>query len=252
MHENRLRLNPSKTEIIWLGSSRRLGSCKLDALNICGSNITPAEKIRNLGVIFDRSLTFADHVSNLSRTCYYHLRQLRTIRRSLTTEPCHALVRAAVISRVDYCNGLLHGITKFSLTQLNGVLRSAARLVLRLPRASHITIPMRNQLHWLELPARCTYKLCTYTHRCLNGNAPVYLSTYCLPVAHFTGRSHLRSASTGTLLVPVSTTQTFGPRAFAVSCPSAWNALPAELRNPNINYAIFRKKLKTHLFSQTM
>src|SRR5260221_440205 len=149
MQENRLRLNPSKTEIIWLGSSRRLGSCKLDALNICGSNITPAEKIRNLGVIFDRSLTFADHVSNMSRTCYYHLRQLRTIRRSLTTEPCHALVRAAVISRVDYCNGLLHGITKFSLTQLNGVLRSAARLVLRLPRASHITIPMRNQLHWL-------------------------------------------------------------------------------------------------------
>jgi len=37
MSSNRLKLNPSKTEVIWLGSSRRLGHCPMGPLQIAGA-----------------------------------------------------------------------------------------------------------------------------------------------------------------------------------------------------------------------
>ena len=50
-------------------------------------------------------------------------------------------------------------------------------------------------------------------------------------------------------LVPRSQTSTIGPRAFAISSPSAWNSLPVDLRDPGLSLMIFRRRLKTYLFS---
>ena len=50
-------------------------------------------------------LSLGKHVSNVSATCFYHLRRLRHIRRSLTSESATTLVYAFVTSRVD-CNVL--------------------------------------------------------------------------------------------------------------------------------------------------
>ena len=35
---------------------------------------------RNLGFIFDEHLTFSDQITALSKSCYYHIRELRCIR----------------------------------------------------------------------------------------------------------------------------------------------------------------------------
>ena len=86
-------------------------------------------------------------------------------------------------------------------------------------------------------------------HRCLHGSAPPYLIRYFTPISSIVGRSHLCSAVTGTLLVPRSRTSTIGPRAFAISSPSAWNSLPADLRDPGLSLLTFRLRLKTYLFN---
>src|SRR6266536_509405 len=89
-----------------------------------------AGTVRNLGVILDPALSFRNHVASLSSISYYYIRQLRSIRKSLTIDSCHALVRAMILSRLDYCNGLLHGAPAFLVNQLDGVMRASARLVL--------------------------------------------------------------------------------------------------------------------------
>lgn len=252
---NRLKLNASKTEVIFLGSSRRLLHCSCDEIDIAGNSICVAEKVRDLGVIIDSGLTFTDHVSKLVSTCYYHIRQLRSIRKSLTVDSSHALVRALILSRLDYCNGLLVGAPGLLINQLDGVMRAAARLILQLPRSSHITSLMHDRLHWLDITARIDFKLCILAYRCIHGQAPAYLSKLCIQVSSLPGRSHLRSASSGELLVPDSKTKTIGPRAFAVACPSAWNNLPSELRSKpsvDLSLAVFRKKLKTVMFKQML
>jgi len=40
---------------------------------------TPTSPVRSLGVIFDQNLSFADHITHLSRSCFMHIRDLRGI-----------------------------------------------------------------------------------------------------------------------------------------------------------------------------
>ena len=141
---------------------------------------------------------------------------------------CHALVRALVLSRLDYCNGLLAKAPDYLLAQLSGVMRAAARLILQLPRKSHVYDAIRRQFHWLDISERVPFKLCVLARRCIHGSAPSYLSKYCIPVSSIAGRSHLRSAASGDLFIPATNTVTIGPRTFAVACPAAWNSLPPE------------------------
>ena len=104
MASNRLKLNPTKTEVIWLGSPQRLKHCPVGELQIAGVGIKPTTHVRDLGVMIDNDLSLQCHVNHITRTCFYHLRQLRVIRRSLTVDTAHSLVRALVHSRLDYCN----------------------------------------------------------------------------------------------------------------------------------------------------
>ena len=50
---NRLKLNPSKTELIWLHSSRRNPGFIQNDFEPFGNFITPVRVVRNLGVILD-------------------------------------------------------------------------------------------------------------------------------------------------------------------------------------------------------
>ena len=249
MKSNRLRLNAGKTGLIWLGSAKRLVCTDTSTLTVSGCSIIPADSVRNLGVILDSSLNFEKQVAKVVSNTYYHLRQIRKVRRSLSRDSCHALVRAAVISRLDYCNGLLGGATEHTNRQLNAVLRAAARLILKLPKTSSITDAMRLHLHWLHFPARVNFKLSTLAFKAQHGMAPPYLVDLCIPVSSLQRRHELRSNYTGLLVVPRCNTSTIGPRAFAVSAPTAWNNIPPELRCANIAFNSFRKCLKTHYFN---
>ena len=76
----------------------------------------------------------------------------------------------------------------------------------------------------------------------------ICLNTAYLPVASLPGRSHLRSAASGDLFVPATSTKTIGPRGFFHAGPAAWNCLPSSLKDPNITFSVFKKLLKTELF----
>ena len=219
-----------------------------NSIQIGNSSIASSKTVRCVGVVLDPAMSFKEHVAGLTNACYYHLRQLKSVRRSLSVDSCQALVRALILSRIDYCNGLLGGATNAMLDQIDRVLRASARLILQKPRFSQITAEINDHLHWLDARARISYKLCIMAFRCLSGSAPRYLARCCVPVSSIASRSHLRSAAAGELTVPTCNTKTIGPRAFMVSCPTAWNALPSELRERNLSLAVFRKKLKTVLF----
>ena len=118
MSSNRLRLNPSKTELIWPGTSRRLLHCEGLEMTVCGADVRPVECVRDPGVLIDSNIKLSNHVNNVAGVCFCQLRQLRIIRRSLTTDAAHSLVRALIHTRVDYCNGLLAAGPKYLLEKL--------------------------------------------------------------------------------------------------------------------------------------
>ena len=76
----------------------------LVSLTLGGDVIRPSDHVRLLGVTFAEDLSQDRHVSNVCKSCFFWLRQLRRVRRSLDIESVKTLVHAFVTSRVDYCN----------------------------------------------------------------------------------------------------------------------------------------------------
>ena len=96
MSSNRLRLNPSKTELIWLGTSRQLQHCDGFNMTVCGADVRPVDCVRDVGVLLDSNMKLSNHVNNIAGICFYQLCQLRIIRPSLTTDAAHSLVQALI------------------------------------------------------------------------------------------------------------------------------------------------------------
>ena len=121
-------------------------------------------------------LSFAEHIKQISNGCFHQLRQLWSIRRLLTKESAKTLFHVTVLSRVDYCNSVLNRVCAVHLRPLHSVLRSAARLVLRVRKYDHISTSIRDDLHWLPVDRRIEFKTCALVYKCLHGVAPEYQS----------------------------------------------------------------------------
>jgi len=80
--------------------------------------------------------------------------------------------------------------------KLQRVMNAAARVISctrKLDRG--LTRFLRDDLHWLDVTQRITFKLCLLVFKCLHGFAPQYLAELCVPVADVMGRCNLRSAT---------------------------------------------------------
>jgi len=103
MSANRLKLNSDKTEVMLFGPRRKLDQCSIDSVDLGGVKVMLSTTVRNLGIILDPELNLDAHVKRTTSTCFYQLRQLKTIRRSLSRDAAKLLVHAFVTSRLDYC-----------------------------------------------------------------------------------------------------------------------------------------------------
>ena len=256
MSSNRLKLNSEKTQFIWLGSRQQLSKVGVDHIHLVNHAVTSQSTVCNRGIHLDGQLTMKVHKQGISRT-FYQLRQLRSVRRSLSVNACTALVHAFVTSRLDYCNSLLAGIGDGLIDQLQTVMRVAKRssgsewqVVLRKRKFDPISADIRDRLHWLPIRSRIDFKLGLLVYKCLHGIAPAYLTEMLVLKSTVPALSRLRSMARGDLLVPRTKTKTIGPRSFATSGPALWNKLPDDLRDPSLSLPVFKQRLKSYLFKQ--
>ena len=141
MHNNKLQLNPDKTEMILTTSKHNQKSLSLPfSVDLNGTSIYLSSTVRNL------SLSFQQHVSRTCQICYFELRKINSIRHYLPQGALKTLIFAFVLSRIDYCNSLLAGCPKQLIHKLQTVQNNAARLICRTPKFDHIS-PVLHTLH---------------------------------------------------------------------------------------------------------
>ena len=105
-----LKLNESKTEIIFFSSRRKQDIMNSISFKFGDSVIYPVTKVKNLGVFFDSPLSMESQVLSVERACFFQIRNLHRVRRYLIKDVCKMLVPALIISRLDYGNSLLAGL----------------------------------------------------------------------------------------------------------------------------------------------
>ena len=244
---NGLHLNPSKSEAIAFFNprSKPLESLaeSIASISVAGSPIKLQSSIKNLGVYLDSRMSFDRQVSETCKASYFHIRALRHIRPSLTTEACKTIAAAIVGSRLDYCNSLLAGTSVSNLARLQLVQNTLARVVTEKSRFCHIT-PVLSELHWLPVRHRINFKIATIAFKVLQFQQPSYLAAL---IPRYVPTRSLRSSSSLSLCVPARRTEMAKSKSFS-SVASSFK-LPGHLSSISTLPA-FRKRLKHHLFER--
>ena len=175
MFINKLNLSPDKTELILIGSKNNhkqlLPHCPI---NILGNQVSPAQSVKNLGVVFDSNFTFSDHVSQVIKSTRVHARDLFRTYPLLDLKTSVLLANALVSSRFDYCNFLFVSLTDFELRRLQLVQNSLCRVVTHSAKFSHIT-PQLKKLHWLPVRYRIQFIIGLIMYKILIQGQAVYL-----------------------------------------------------------------------------
>ena len=244
MVNNRLKQNGEKTEVLFAYKSVFTQKNVLRPLNISGVSIQPADHVMSLGVTLDSGLTLNRHISTVCSAASLHIRNLGKIRHLLSQSVTEKLVHAFITARLDYCNSILYGLPKKVVKRLQLIQNTAARLVTRSKRDSHIT-PVLESLHWLPVQERIIYKVLLLTYKAIHGSAPSYISEL---ISNYTPGRNLRSSTRNLLCQRSTRLLQYGGRSFSSAAPKLWNQLPDYVRNAK-SLDIFKRKLKTHLFS---
>ena len=96
---------------------------------ILGQDTNPSASATYLGVVFDSSLNFRKRISQTCRACFYHIPDLRRIRKSQSLDFAKQIAVALVSSKLDYCNSIFHNMPEKDITRLQRVQNCLARVV---------------------------------------------------------------------------------------------------------------------------
>ena len=212
-------------------------------VSVAGSPIKLQTSIKNLGVYFHSKMTFDKQVSETCKACYFHIRALRHLRTSLTTEASKTIAAAIVGSRLDFWNSLLAGTSVSNLTRLKRAQNTFARVVAQKPRFCHTT-PILSDLHWLPVRHRISFKIATVAFRVPQSQQPSY---YSISHRRYVPARPLRSSSYLSICIPPRKTTIAASKSFSSVAPNIWIALPNHL-SPIPTFPAFRRTLKHHLF----
>ena len=102
---------PVQDRSLWCSSARRQHQIPTSPVRIGNTSVLPVSSVRDLGVYLDADVAMKTHVTAVARSCFVALRRIRSVRRSLPRHALLTLIRALVISKVDYCCFFLTGIS---------------------------------------------------------------------------------------------------------------------------------------------
>ena len=83
---------PTKTEAVVYGTSQRLSQVnKSQGVWVAGAHAQFTDAVKLLAVTLDSTLSFDKHIIDVTRSCHYHIRAMRHIRRLLTLDAPKAM-----------------------------------------------------------------------------------------------------------------------------------------------------------------
>ncbi|KAI5086818.1 hypothetical protein C0J45_23883, partial [Silurus meridionalis] len=122
-------------------------------LHLDRCSVTTSSTVKDLGVILDSNLSFNNHINQVTKTAFFHLRNISKLRNMLSISDAEKLVHAFMTFRIDYCNALLGGCPASIINKLQLVQNAAARVLTFSRKYDHIT-PILSSLHWLPVSNR--------------------------------------------------------------------------------------------------
>ena len=242
--DNCLLLNPEKTKLMIFGSRpmiRRLSDFKLSLL---GKELLPSESIKDLGVTFDPTLSFDNHILATVSSCMSKLAQINRAKHAFNSGLLVTIINALVFSKLYYCSTVWSSTTACNVQKLQLVQNFAARIISGTYKFEHITPSLKN-LRWLPVKKQLYLRDAVFAFKCMTGCAPTYLTSQFVKRQQISSRTTRNSQQ---LNIPLCKT-TAGQRSFYYRIVKLWNSLDKDLKLCE-SHTNFKKTLKTKLLSE--
>ena len=133
-----------------------------------GTYLSQADKMKILGVTFDKYLSWAEHIDKVAKDGFSTLQTLKLLRRLLSFKVRVQLVTTLVLSKLDYGNVLLCNLPLHLQRKLQKVQNAAAGFALR----KHAGIEDVLKLSWLPTLERTEYAVAVLAFKAMHHHSP--------------------------------------------------------------------------------
>ena len=224
---NALTLNSSKCQALIIGSSHNLkmlsNNDSVPPITIDDINIPLVKKYKNLGVIFDDTLSWTSHINSLVSKSYYKLRNFRNQKNFLSPAVKLKLCDSLILSNFTYCDILFGNLSANLQQKVQRVQNSCLRFIYGVRIREHIS-PYLLKSTWLNMSNRRMLHCLCFVHQILHDDAPPYFQDY-LTTSEFSHAYHTRNRN---LIIPPFR-KIIKQNSFFVKRIQEFNHLPEEI-----------------------
>ena len=243
---NGLKVNETKFELMPIGTRQNLSNLPQFSVQFRHTTLKPCTEAKNLGVTFDRFVTWDSQVAKLTQKCFGILTGISHIRHYLPSGTLPILVSALVLSHVRYCLSVYGNVSAKNLAAINKILNFAARVISG-KKFDHIS-SVRSSLGWLNPSAMVQAQTLNMLHKVRRTGEPESLAAqFCTNAER---HDHRRSTRQDHLLsLPRIRGSVAGKRQFVYRAAAEYNSLPPEF--VNMSASVFASKLRQRLSEVT-
>ena len=226
-----LKVNPTKTQIIVIGSPRMISKIdwsRIPQVLFDGVTVPFSGSVKNLGIYIDKNFSWGEQLREVSRKMFASAGSLRRLRNFLPTATKIALAQSLLLPILDYADASYLDLTEAQLDKLERLQNFCIRFIFGLRKYDHVS-EFRIKLKWLPIRFRRNFHILTILYSILfNPKTPLYLKKR-FKFLHDTHTRFLRSSENLRLEMPMHST-VFYDKSFTVQASRLWNALPVAVR----------------------
>ena len=202
-----------------------------------------SEKVKNLGVIMDSSMSFNYHIDELHRKVNGTLIYLNRIWERFDQESRVLAVQSFVLSILNYCLCVWGSTSKTQMSRAKKLQNFAARVAIGgIRKHEHVT-PLYDRLGWLRMDTKFLFGICLLVFKMKNRLLPEWL--FSLPTVNQRRIEIMNTRNQDNYFVPRTFTD-IGARAITVMGPKTWNNLPTNIKQCQ-NMSTFKSLLSKQL-----
>ena len=242
MKSNYLKMNINKTEVLFIAKPQDHSLFTNLSVSIGDKCYVSSSQcnVTSLGCQISSSMSVKPTVSEIVKTCSYHLKRLSTFCYKLSEKHKLLLIKSFILNKIDYCSILLVNAPSTQIMRLQRLINKGIRFVYRLKKCDSVASCLKDS-HILPVTYRVMFKSCTFVYNMLHGNCPHYMKDVIL--RKIPQEINLRSNRDNLLFMQTthSTTLQYG-------MIKNWNCLPYRIRSA-VTIETFKTQLKTYYFN---
>ena len=243
-NNNSLLCNPTKTEVMLLGTKARLskaGKLKVTVYNEEEvKTLTGQDSLKILGVIVDQSIDWTKHTSVVKQRAVNSIRNLHRINQLIPMKQRRILYTSLVTPHFAYADTIWSNCGATNSNKVQQAQNFAAKSMIGAKKHSSSTEALK-KLQLIPLNEKRSINTAIHVKKALMGKAPENIQQM---YQHQLSKESTRAATRGDFNYPRHQLTQYQQGAFYSSLKT-WNSIPLHLREKPLTS--FKTSLQTHL-----